>query len=102
TTAWFDALEKIHPFLQGGWDVAMSLGPVDAVRWVEARERVLIGNVPSELCEEALEDLGHPIPARSHVERESLCEVLARSSARGAMPVHHGHFPAVLGHECGG
>ena len=68
-----------------------ALGEFHPVGGVEAHEVVQLVHRPSELGEVAVEDIGHPIPARAHVESESLGVETAGASPGLSVALENGH-----------
>jgi len=64
---------------------------------VEVRQFVEFGVIAVEVAEEALEDVGHHVPRRPHVEAESVPFEDARPTAEGVVLLDDGDVEARVG-----
>ena len=77
-----------------------ALGEFHPVGGVEAHEVIQLVHRPAELGEVAVEDIGHPIPAWTHVESESLGVESAGTSSGLSVALEDGHVQAPAGEGC--
>ena len=67
------------------------------VRGVEAHQVVVVAHLPPKFGEVLLEDIGHPVPARAHVEGEALGLKLPGPAAGALVFLQQRNAAALLG-----
>ena len=94
-------VEGVGQRFRAGGDIEGALVELHAVGGVEAHEVVQLVDAPAELREVPIEDIGHPIPARPHVEPKPFRVEPPCPTAGLAVAFEDGHVESPAG-QCGG
>src|SRR5690242_13396144 len=70
-TAMFDALKYFFQFIVISRNVFRACFEINAIRWIQPGELVIISNVFSELLKKSFKYIRHPIPTWTHVKSEA-------------------------------
>ena len=92
-----DGLEGLSEGLRPRRHIEGALGKFHPVGRVETNQLVQLVHRPAELGEVAVEHVGHPVPARAHVESEPLGVESARASSGLSVAFEDGHVQAPAG-----
>ena len=87
----FNGLEDLSQGVKAGRNLQRPIFKPNRVGGVEANEVHFLVHVGSKILEIAFKYIGHPIPARTHVKRESVHFKLPSSAAQRVVSFHNAY-----------